>query len=645
MHSQLIFISYLQKINTTTGDDNEVVRWTLTPSGSNEMDYNNIDGTPFYLSNTGTRSGISDINTLLISPSFSTLGYPVVELSYNYRFLVQNSVGNVQMSTDSITWTTVKQYTANSSATYIDADNFTLPAAYGNKAKVWLRFQHTGEPAYLFAIDNVAVKGRKQGTVTWTPTTRLYTDSTYQHAYTGTATSTVYFNPAAGNYVYTATATATNGCSTSGTTSFTVTATPVTPTITANTPVCTGNTLNLSTASVANAAYSWTGPNGFVSTSQNPSIANTTSAAGGTYKLIESVNGCTSDTGRKVVVVNQTPAAFVVTPAQSSVCAGSTVALSAGNSTVILSQDFEGAVDWTNVNTSTGDYAFQADWQLMPSGYFYNNEFFNSNDGSYFYISKSSEHSIFGATHTQLVSPSFSTVGFSTVTFSFYHYYDHYPSSSATVDVSTDNVNWTTLKTYTSTTGASYSFAHEVATLPAAFVGKSTVYVRFKYDAADGYYWAVDNVSIVGSNTVPVTWAPLTGLYNEAAAQTAYTGTARSSVFVKRAAGSYSYIATVTNGTCTFKDTALVVMKPTTDAGYNYRTIASGSWNDPTIWEVSKNNTTFSATCASPAGNATSITIRSGHTVTVTANVTAAKTTVAAGGNLVIGSGVVLTTK
>jgi hypothetical protein len=49
-------------------------------------------------------------------------------------------------------------------------------------------------------------------------------------------------------------------------------------------PVCEGGTLNLTSSySQAGVTYSWTGPNGFTSSFQNPSISGAAAAAGGTY--------------------------------------------------------------------------------------------------------------------------------------------------------------------------------------------------------------------------------------------------------------------------------------------------------------------------------------------------------------------------
>src|SRR6267142_1197582 len=62
-----------------------------------------------------------------------------------------------------------------------------------------------------------------------------------------------------------------------------------------NGPICPGATLQLSAGTVAGATYSWTGPNGFASSAQNPSIPGATTAASGTYRVSVTLGGCTSD--------------------------------------------------------------------------------------------------------------------------------------------------------------------------------------------------------------------------------------------------------------------------------------------------------------------------------------------------------------
>ena len=129
----------------------------------------------------------------------------------------------------------------------------------------------------------------------------------------------------AGTYYVTVTV---NGCaSAAGSTAVTVNSTPATPTAGNNGPVCTGSTLTLYTPTVANATYSWTGPNSFTSSAQNPTVsASATTAMAGTYYVTVTVNGCASAAGSTAVTVNSTPA----TPTAGNngpVCTGSTLTL------------------------------------------------------------------------------------------------------------------------------------------------------------------------------------------------------------------------------------------------------------------------------------------------------------------------------
>jgi len=129
---------------------------------------------------------------------------------------------------------------------------------------------------------------------------------------------------ATGSYSLTVTV---SGCPSSpGTTVATVNGIPGTPTPSSNSPVCVGFPLNLSTAAVAGATYSWTGPNGFISALQNPSIASATAAAAGTYSVSVTVSGCGGASGSTTVVVNPTPATPVPS-SNSPICAGSTLNL------------------------------------------------------------------------------------------------------------------------------------------------------------------------------------------------------------------------------------------------------------------------------------------------------------------------------
>jgi hypothetical protein len=82
-----------------------------------------------------------------------------------------------------------------------------------------------------------------------------------------------------------------NGCtSAAGTTNVQINAAPATPNPSNNGPLCAGQTLNLS-ANVSADSYQWDGPNGYSSTSQNPTRNNVTTAMDGNYTLTITNNG------------------------------------------------------------------------------------------------------------------------------------------------------------------------------------------------------------------------------------------------------------------------------------------------------------------------------------------------------------------
>jgi gliding motility-associated-like protein/uncharacterized repeat protein (TIGR01451 family) len=71
-----------------------------------------------------------------------------------------------------------------------------------------------------------------------------------------------------------------------------------------NSPICSGDSIELSTALLTGATYNWTGPNSFSSTDQNPVILNSSLTDAGNYTLTITANGCISTTTVNAIVVN-----------------------------------------------------------------------------------------------------------------------------------------------------------------------------------------------------------------------------------------------------------------------------------------------------------------------------------------------------
>ncbi len=82
---------------------------------------------------------------------------------------------------------------------------------------------------------------------------------------------------------------------------------PEAPEASSNGPVDEGTLLTLSATDVSGATYFWTGPNGFTSSEQYPTVSEEASLAmAGNYEVSVTVNGCESDFGSVLVVVNET---------------------------------------------------------------------------------------------------------------------------------------------------------------------------------------------------------------------------------------------------------------------------------------------------------------------------------------------------
>jgi gliding motility-associated-like protein/uncharacterized repeat protein (TIGR01451 family) len=124
-----------------------------------------------------------------------------------------------------------------------------------------------------------------------------------------------------------------------------------------NSPVCMDSTINLTAQSVLGATYAWTGPNGFSSPLQNPSINNASSTEAGTYSLTLINNGCTSVTVLDTVVVyncSGADLAVVKTVNDSTPLIGSTVVFTI-----------------TATNNGTNDATGVMILEMLESGYTY----------------------------------------------------------------------------------------------------------------------------------------------------------------------------------------------------------------------------------------------------------------------------------
>lgn len=108
---------------------------------------------------------------------------------------------------------------------------------------------------------------------------------------------------------------------------------PITFNAGSNSPLCIGQTLNLTVSNIVGGnapyTYSWSGPNGYSSTQQNPSIANINANQFGDYTVtVTSANGCVSASATVNVQVGAS-ANVTVIPDDTTICIGNSVVISA----------------------------------------------------------------------------------------------------------------------------------------------------------------------------------------------------------------------------------------------------------------------------------------------------------------------------
>jgi len=81
---------------------------------------------------------------------------------------------------------------------------------------------------------------------------------------------------------------------------------------TSNSPVCEGSSIKLFAQTFSGGSYLWSGPHGYMSSSQNPQIIYASTSDAGLYSLTVGFNGCTSEPSDVTVVVNICPDDFFI---------------------------------------------------------------------------------------------------------------------------------------------------------------------------------------------------------------------------------------------------------------------------------------------------------------------------------------------
>jgi GEVED domain len=319
------------------------------------------------------------------------------------------------------------------------------------------------------------------------------------------------------------------------------------------------NTVTLNDAD----AYTWTwSPPTGLNTTIGKQVNITVTTTPITYTVTGvALNGC----GNKIITLHVDPVSIstLTTPASISKCVGDAPVLltaTGGNftSAVVFREDFNNEGNsWNKFNNSIGGAIANATFTLRPDGYTYSAipVTFNSNDNTQFYLTNSHAQTGGTATRTILQSQPLGTLNNSSFVVSFYHYLrDPASLNAALLQTSADGNNWITLHTFTSSQGSpnNFVFFSKASPFPVE-------YIRFIYtESPTSFYWAIDNVKITTSGR-RITWAPLAGLYTDAAGTIPYTGTLATSVYANPASTTL-YTASANFSACTKTSNTTVVV-------------------------------------------------------------------------------------
>jgi beta-glucanase (GH16 family) len=346
---------------TTVPSANLALHKVATVSSIESAGYpgaNAVDG------NTGTRwsSAFSDPQWIYVDLQAT---YSITEVKLNWESAYATSF-QIQVSSNAADWTTIYSTTTGTGG----IQDLTGLSGTGRYVRMYgtVRKTQYGYSLWEFEVYGnlivptglTAAAGDQQVSLSWNavPGATSYnvkcsTTNGGPYATIASPTTTGYTNSGLINgttYYYVvsqvnAVAESTNSTQVSATP---VCSAPPAPTAANNGPVCAGSTLNLTASSVQGAAYLWTGPNGFSSNVQNPSVANATSDASGVYTVRATVGSCTSLVATTTAIVNQPPSA----PAAGNngpIWAGMTLSLTA--STVSgASYSWTGPNGFTSIN-------------------------------------------------------------------------------------------------------------------------------------------------------------------------------------------------------------------------------------------------------------------------------------------------------
>ena len=315
--------------------------------------------------------------------------------------------------------------------------------------------------------------------------------------------------------------------------------------------------------------------------------------------------GCGSCSGNTVYTsgaqtINALPTAVIVTPSTASICPGTIQPLSASGGTfptsmTLLNEPFAVSlpIGWTTV-VGSGDAISMSNT--------------NSAGGTAYEAVITGNSQSTNVTDMLYYGP-INTTGLTSLTLTWNNYLNHYLSSygySVSVQTSTDHATWHNTSWVTNPVTTSIVQGLQTVTINTSDVGSSTFYLAFNMSGLTfgAFRWNIDNVMITANaaSNSNIIWSSTTGLYTDASATAAYTGTVSPSVYATPLTG-ITYTATSTSlAGCTSSGTSAITINTPTFSGspingdYIWNGQTDSHYNTPSNWYIYNNSALSKAT-------------------------------------------------